>query len=233
MGDADRAARDLPGRRRAPLVLRARGELHPHLPGRVRHRRRPAADRDDRGDTPLATGAWVGGRPATELRRRGQRRHPAGDRHRRGQVGGGDHRPCALASPKVRSRPGCRVPMAPGRSRWTRAGSPRGPGARRAAQDTAGNTGDSAPVTARIDNSAPARVDTSVEGGDQWRNSNDFALAWTNPTEVDRAPIAAPRTSCARQAPAAATRASRPERRSRGCRASPRTGRVDRLGVAA
>ena len=51
--------------------------------------------------------------------------------------------------------------------------------------------GDSAPVTARIDNSAPARVDTSVEGGDQWRNSNDFALAWTNPTEVDRAPIAA------------------------------------------
>ena len=59
------------------------------------------------------------------------------------------------------------------------------------AQDTAGNMGDSAPVTARIDNSAPARVDTSVEGGDQWRNSNDFALAWTNPTEVDRAPIAA------------------------------------------
>ena len=34
-------------------------------------------------------------------------------------------------------------------------------------------------------------MDASVEGGDQWRNSNDFALAWTNPTEVDRAPIAA------------------------------------------
>jgi hypothetical protein len=34
-------------------------------------------------------------------------------------------------------------------------------------------------------------VDTSVEGGDQWRNSNDFALTWTNPAEVDRAPVSA------------------------------------------
>ena len=59
------------------------------------------------------------------------------------------------------------------------------------AQDTAGNVGDSPPVTARIDNTPPGRVDVSVEGGDGWRNRNDFAAAWANPPEVDRAPIAA------------------------------------------
>ena len=59
------------------------------------------------------------------------------------------------------------------------------------AQDTAGNVGDSPPVTARIDNTPPGRVDVSVEGGDGWRNRNEFAVAWANPPEVDRAPIAA------------------------------------------
>jgi len=59
------------------------------------------------------------------------------------------------------------------------------------ANDTAGNQGASAPVIARVDNTAPGRVDVGVVGGEQWRNTNDFALAWTNPPEGDRAPIVA------------------------------------------
>jgi hypothetical protein len=58
------------------------------------------------------------------------------------------------------------------------------------AYDVASNRGDSPPVTARVDNTPPGRVDLSVEGGDAWRNTNDFAVTWTNPLEVDRAPIA-------------------------------------------
>ena len=46
-------------------------------------------------------------------------------------------------------------------------------------------------MTARIDNTPPARVDVSVEGGDAWRNRNDFSAVWTNPDEGDRAPITA------------------------------------------
>jgi hypothetical protein len=57
--------------------------------------------------------------------------------------------------------------------------------------DTAGNVGSSAPVTVRVDNTAPARVSVGVDGGDSWRNQNDFRLAWTNPAESDRAPIVA------------------------------------------
>jgi hypothetical protein len=56
-------------------------------------------------------------------------------------------------------------------------------------QDAAGNVGTSAPVTVRVDNTPPARVDIAVEGGEQWRNTNDFAATWTNPPEDDRAPI--------------------------------------------
>ena len=46
------------------------------------------------------------------------------------------------------------------------------PTARRAGR-TAGNTA-LGPVIARIDNTPPARVDIGVEGGDAWRNRNDF-----------------------------------------------------------
>ena len=44
-------------------------------------------------------------------------------------------------------------------------------------------------MTARIDNTPPARVDVAVEGGEAWRNTNDFVVAWANPPEGDRAPI--------------------------------------------
>lgn len=48
----------------------------------------------------------------------------------------------------------------------------------------------SPPITARIDNSPPARVEVAVEGGQEWRNRSDFVLAWANAPEPDRAPIA-------------------------------------------
>lgn len=57
------------------------------------------------------------------------------------------------------------------------------------AEDAAKNLGDSAPVMARIDNTPPPQVPVNVVGGEQWRNHNNFALAWVNPDEGDRAPI--------------------------------------------
>jgi hypothetical protein len=61
------------------------------------------------------------------------------------------------------------------------------------AQDAAGNGGDSETVTARIDNTPPGVTSVGVEGGEAWRNGNDFDLAWQNAPEPDRAPITAAR----------------------------------------
>ena len=59
------------------------------------------------------------------------------------------------------------------------------------AQDAAGNTADSATVVAKIDSTAPGTTQVGVEGGEGWRNSNDFDAAWANAPEPDRAPITA------------------------------------------
>jgi hypothetical protein len=59
------------------------------------------------------------------------------------------------------------------------------------AYDAAENVGSSAPLTVRVDNTAPGAVPVALEGGDAWRNKNTFNLAWTNPYEADRAPISA------------------------------------------
>jgi hypothetical protein len=59
------------------------------------------------------------------------------------------------------------------------------------AEDSAGNRAESGTVTVRIDNAAPGVVQVGVGGGETWRNSNDFDLAWANPAEPDRAPITA------------------------------------------
>lgn len=56
-------------------------------------------------------------------------------------------------------------------------------------EDPGGLTGNSEKVIARIDNTAPARVDVGLDGGDAWRNHNDFTALWANPPEPDRAPI--------------------------------------------
>lgn len=59
------------------------------------------------------------------------------------------------------------------------------------AQDAAGNTAQSATAVARIDNTAPGTTQVGVEGGEGWRNINNFAAAWANAPEPDRAPITA------------------------------------------
>jgi hypothetical protein len=59
------------------------------------------------------------------------------------------------------------------------------------AEDPAGNLGNSGATTVRIDNTAPGAVQPALAGGDGWRNQNDFDLSWVNPSEGDRAPIAA------------------------------------------
>lgn len=57
------------------------------------------------------------------------------------------------------------------------------------AEDAAGNVGASAPVTVRVDNTAPGAVPVALDGGEAWRNQNDFDVVWENPPEGDRAPI--------------------------------------------
>jgi hypothetical protein len=59
------------------------------------------------------------------------------------------------------------------------------------AVDAAANQSESAPVTVRIDNTAPGAMPVAVEGGEDWRNRDAFALDWTNASEGDRAPIVA------------------------------------------
>jgi hypothetical protein len=59
------------------------------------------------------------------------------------------------------------------------------------AEDAAGNRAESGAVTVRIDNTAPGAVPVGVAGGETWRSSNDFDVAWANPSEGDRAPITA------------------------------------------
>jgi hypothetical protein len=59
------------------------------------------------------------------------------------------------------------------------------------AEDAAANLGASSPITVRVDNTAPGAVSVAIEGGDAWRNRNDFDVGWINPDEGDRAPIAA------------------------------------------
>ena len=57
------------------------------------------------------------------------------------------------------------------------------------AVDAAGNSGESPTVTAHIDNTPPGTVAVGLEGGEAWRNRNDFDVGWENAPEPDRAPI--------------------------------------------
>jgi hypothetical protein len=57
------------------------------------------------------------------------------------------------------------------------------------AEDAAGNSSDSTAVTVRIDHTAPGAVPVTVEGGESWRRENGFRMLWSNPGEVDRAPV--------------------------------------------
>jgi hypothetical protein len=144
------------------------------------------------GDTPLARGEWVGGTQPLSY----DASDNVGVRMAKaigsGREGGTEQRPCAFATPEGSFAAQVPCPNGPGRISVDTTFLPDGTQAVAVqAHDTAGNVADSPPVTARIDNSPPTRIDVGVEGGQDWRNTNDFALAWANPPEPDRAPIAA------------------------------------------
>jgi hypothetical protein len=143
-------------------------------------------------DTPLARGEWVRGSQPLNYDASDNVGVRIAHAIVAGQPGGSQQRPCAFATPERSYADRVPCPNGPGQIGVDTKRYPEGTQTLVVrAQDTAGNLADSAGVTARIDNTPPGRIDVSVEGGDAWRNGSDFAVAWTNPPEVDRAPIAA------------------------------------------
>src|SRR3954454_22275734 len=144
------------------------------------------------GDTALARGDWVGGTQPLTYDASDNVGVSAAQAVASGQSGGTEQRPCALASPDGAFANAVPCPNGPGHIDVATKRLPEGTQALAVqAQDTAGNTGTSPQVVARIDNTAPGRVDVGVVDGEAWRNTNDFAVAWANPPENDRALIVA------------------------------------------
>lgn len=146
-------------------------------------------------DTPLTQGAWVNGTQLLNY----DASDNVGVRSARPVFAGAPYenstmRPCLLADKEDTFAN--QVPCSNGRGQinvdTTRVAEGTQP-LQVHAVDTAGNAAVSMPMTARIDNTPPARVDIGVAGGQGWRNTNDFALLWANPPEGDRAPITAAR----------------------------------------
>jgi len=144
------------------------------------------------GDTPLATGAWVSGTQPLNYDAEdnvGVRaaRLVSGD-----QASAPDQRACTMATSGGAFANAVPCPNGAGHIDVdTRRFSDGSQPVSVQVQDTAGNFGASPPLTAHIDNTAPERVGVGIDGGDAWRNQNDFTLSWTNPPENDRAPIVA------------------------------------------
>jgi len=136
-------------------------------------------------DEPLAQGKWVSGKQGLRY----EASDNVGIKSASVLVGGGvrgsDPKSCSYSQ---------RIPC-PNSPGWIEVNTAEVPEGSQpltvVAEDAAGNHGESAAVTARIDNAAPGAIALGVGGGEAWRNSNDFDLAWSNPAEPDRAPITA------------------------------------------
>jgi hypothetical protein len=145
-------------------------------------------------DTPLARGEWVGGEQTvnyTASDNVGVQRATAmiGDLARERDV----TRVCPFAVAEATYDQLIPCPNGPGRIVVTTQRLPEGTQSLAVlAEDSAGlpSRSDPGPL-ARIDNTSPERVDVGVEGGEQWRNHNDFTAIWSNLPEADRAPIVA------------------------------------------
>jgi len=134
---------------------------------------------------PLASGAWVSGRRSFEYETSDNVGVKSASALLGGSVRGSDPRSCDYSQ---------RVPCPNGRGTIEVDTSEAPEGSQPlavAAEDSAGNRAESPAITAHIDNAAPGAVPVGVGGGEAWRNTNDFDLAWTNPPEPDRAPIIA------------------------------------------
>ncbi|MGN6816994.1 MAG: hypothetical protein ACTHK3_13080 [Solirubrobacterales bacterium] len=136
-------------------------------------------------DEPLAQGKWVSGKQGVRYEASDNVGIKSASVLIGGAVRGSDPKSCSYSQ-----RIPC--PNSPGWIGINTAEAPEGSQPLTVvAEDAAGNRGESAAVTARIDNAAPGAVAVGVGGGEGWRNSNDFDLSWANPAEPDRAPITA------------------------------------------
>jgi len=161
-------------------------------------------------DTPLARGEWVRGLQPLNYSASDNVGVRMVDAIAFGLTGGSDERQCAFAAPKRSFADKVPCPNGPGRIDVTTTQFAEGTHALAVrAQDTAGNLGDSTPVTARIDNTPPNRVDVRVDGGVRWRSRNVFAVGWSNPLEPDRAPIAGAAYKLCPVGPGSCTRGER------------------------
>jgi len=144
------------------------------------------------GDTPLARGEWVRGVQPLNYDASDNVGVRTAKATAAGREGGSEQRACAFAVPQRTFAERVPCPSGPGQINVNTTLFAEGTQPLLVqAHDTASNVADSAPTTARIDNTPPGRIEASVEGGDAWRNSNEFAVGWANPAEPDRAPIAA------------------------------------------
>lgn len=136
-------------------------------------------------DEPLAQGKWVSGKQGVRYEAADNVGIKSASVLIGGAVRGSDPKSCSYSQ-----RIPC--PNSPGWIGINTAEAPEGSQPLTVvAEDAAGNRAESAAVTARIDNAAPGAVSLGVGGGEAWRNSNDFDVAWSNPAEPDRAPITA------------------------------------------
>ncbi|HSC20759.1 MAG TPA: hypothetical protein VLC07_03435 [Solirubrobacterales bacterium] len=136
-------------------------------------------------ERPLASGAWVSGRQSFDYEASDNVGVKNASALVAGTLRGSDSRSCDYSQ---------RIPCPDGRGTIQIDTTEAPEGSQPlvvVAEDAAGNRAESAAVTARIDNAAPGAVSVGVGGGEAWRNSNDFDLAWSNPAEPDRAPITA------------------------------------------
>jgi hypothetical protein len=137
-------------------------------------------------DTPIARGEWVGGKQSVDY----EASDNVGVRSASANLAGfgtnDDTRECDFSQ---------RIPCPNGRGQIGEVDTQNRPEGTQqlyvTAEDAAGNRADSAPVMARLDHTPPGTTQVGVEGGEAWRNRNDFDLAWQNAPEPDRAPIVA------------------------------------------
>lgn len=137
-------------------------------------------------DSPLARGEWVSGPQAIDY----EASDNVGVKQVTPYLAGASNGPVSL---------GCdysqRIPCPNGAGRLTEVDTQHRPEGSQplyvAAEDAAGNSANSATVTARIDNTAPGTTPVAIEGGEAWQNRNEFDVAWQNAPEPDRAPITA------------------------------------------
>jgi hypothetical protein len=141
-------------------------------------------------DTALATGAWVSGVQPLNYSAADNVGVRTASVSGGDSVGGTDQRVCTMATDAGAFATPSPCPNGPGQVLVdTRRFADGTQTIQLLARDAGGNEGASPASTARIDNTPPARVDVGLEGGDGWRNTNDFAATWTNAAENDRAPI--------------------------------------------